>query len=426
MTLKWGYRRAFLRCALIFAVGVVLQLVVGDLDNSFLRYPWGLILVVNYLYLIVLANIYAPKWQWVKRLSDHYASASALASMVVMCIVFGFTRQDAATRGIVGALGFSRMTSSWPFNLLLLYFLSTLGLMAVQDIRHFRERSLVRILSHVAPFVAIAAMMFGSGDKLRVTIRTSLDRPIYTGVDRAGRSVELPFSVTLREFKMEEYPPKLYLLDTRSETSSKEFLSAERVGDNLTIDGWQIEVREIVDMAGRIPEEQNYRPMHHVGAAPAVYVAARNEMSGEQREGWVSCGSFIFEPAYLFLDSRYAIAMPRREPKHYLSRVRVEEMGGEQHDFEIEVNSPARVGSWHIYQVGYDTQRGRWSTTSVLECVRDGWSPAVAVALWLTLLAGVVMFVTAGGRTWQGRRQDSSLQSSAQSNKSQKGKEAKR
>ena len=85
MALKWGYRRAFLRCALIFAVGVVLQLVVGDLDNSFLRYPWGLILAVNYLYLIVLANLYAQKWQWVRRLSDHYASASALASMVVMC-----------------------------------------------------------------------------------------------------------------------------------------------------------------------------------------------------------------------------------------------------------------------------------------------------------------------------------------------------
>ena len=141
--------------------------------------------------------------------------------------------------------------------------------------------------------------------------------------------------------------------------------------------------------------------MNHVGATAAVYVVARNERSGEHREGWVSSGSFIFEPQYLFLDKQHAIAMPRREPKHYLSRIRVEELDGKQSDFDIEVNSPARIGSWHIYQVGYDTQRGRWSTTSVLECVRDGWSPAVAVALWLTLAAGVVMFVTAGGRTWR-------------------------
>ena len=426
MALKWGYRRAFLRSALIFVVGVVLQLVVGDLDNSFLSYPWGLILAVNYLYLLIVASVQSDKWKWVKQLSDHYASVSALASMVVMCIIFGFTRQDTTTEGLVGALGFSRMTSSWPFCLMLLYFTTTLGLMAVWDIRHFRACGLARLMSHVAPFVAITAMMFGSGDKQRVTIRTSLDRPVFAGVDRAGRSVDLPFAITLREFKMEEYPPKLYLLDTRNETSSEEFLSAEHVGDKLSIDGWQIEVREIVDMAGRIPDAKEFRAMNHVGAAPAVYIVARNQLSGEVREGWVSCGSFIFEPAYLFLDKQYAIAMPRREPKHYLSRVRVEEVSGEQHDFSIEVNSPARIGSWHIYQVGYDTQRGRWSTTSVLECVRDGWSPVVAVAMWLTLFAGVVMFVTAGGRTWRGKGCDEQLKTAKSKIKSKQRKEVKR
>ena len=402
MTLKWGYKLSFLCCALLFVVGVVLQLALGDLNNSFLRYPWGLIIAINYLYLLILANIYADKWKWVRRLSDHYASTSALASMVVMCVIFGLTRQDSSTAGWVGALGFSRMTSSWPFNLLLLYFLTTLGLMSIDDIRHFRQRNLARLLSHVALFVAIAAMMFGSGDKLRVTIRTSLDRAVYTGVDKQGKSVELPFAITLREFKMEEYAPKLYLLDTRNESPSKEYLSAEREGDAATIDGWHIEARQILDMAGRIPDEQEFRAMNHVGATAAVYVVARNELSGEQREGWVSCGSFIFEPQYLFLDKQHAIAMPRREPKHYLSRIRVEELDGRQRDFDIEVNSPARIGSWHIYQVGYDTQRGRWSTTSVLECVRDGWSPAVTVALWFTLAAGVVIFVTAGGRSWRG------------------------
>ncbi|MBQ2416121.1 MAG: hypothetical protein II283_06805, partial [Alistipes sp.] len=59
---------------------------------------------------------------------------------------------------------------------------------------------------------------------------------------------------------------------------------------------------------------------------------------------------------------------------------------------------PATLGSWKIYQVGYDNARGRWSTHSVLECVRDGWYPVTHVALWLTIAAGVVMFLTAGGR----------------------------
>ena len=52
MTLKWGYKRAFLRCALLFLAGTTLQLAVGDFDNSFLRYPWGLILAINYCYIL--------------------------------------------------------------------------------------------------------------------------------------------------------------------------------------------------------------------------------------------------------------------------------------------------------------------------------------------------------------------------------------
>ena len=107
-----------------------------------------------------------------------------------------------------------------------------------------------------------------------------------------------------------------------------------------------------------------------------------------------------FEPSYLRLGERYAIAMPRRDAKRYLSRVDVEQMTGEHQRFDIEVNHPARVGAWRIYQVGYDTARGRWSSVSVLECVKDGWYSAIHIALWLMLSAGVVMFITAGGRSF--------------------------
>ena len=67
-----------------------------------------------------------------------------------------------------------------------------------------------------------------------------------------------------------------------------------------------------------------------------------------------------------------------------------------EHIYNIEVNNPARVGPWRIYQVGYDTERGRWSTTSVLECVKDGWFPLIQIALWLILASGVAMALTAG------------------------------
>ena len=406
-----------MRCLLLFAVGIVLQCVVGDFDNGFLRYPWGLILAVNYLYLLVLLHFQRDKWRWVNRLSDHYASVSALGSMVLMTIIFGLTRQDASTEGLVGLLGFSRMTSSWPFNLLLFYFTTTVGLAVVDDLHHWRQRGLAAMMSHLAVFVVLTCGMFGSADKMRVTVNAHLERPVAEGIDSKGVSQTLPFAITLKEFAMEEYPPKLYLLDTRLESSSEDFLLVEETTSEGEIDGWQLRVERVIDMAGRMPDSEEWIEMVHTGAAPAVYLKVTNSATGESYSGWVSCGSHIFEPSYLRLGERYAVAMPRRDAKRYLSRVDVEQMTGERQRFDVEVNHPARIGAWRIYQVGYDTARGRWSSVSVLECVKDGWYSAIHIALWLMLSAGVVMFVTAGGRSLSRKGGETSASKMSNSNK---------
>lgn len=406
MTLKWGYKRAFLRCVLLFVVGAALQLTLGDFENKFLRYPWGLIFAINYLYLLLLVYMQAAKWKWLQQLYDGYASISSLSSLVVLTIIFGLTRQDPASEGIVGALGFSRMTSSWIFNIFLFYFITMLGLTVMRDMHHWRQVRWVALLSHAAIFIGLMAAMFGSADKLRVRLNLQLDRMTYVGATDDDEQYELPFALTLREFKMEEYPAKLFLLDTHTETSSKEFVLADEVGAECEIDGWRISVKESLEMATRMPGSDEFRSIHHVGAVPAVRVEATNLASGERYEGWVSCGSHIFEPAYLKLGQRYAVAMPRREARRYLSRVEIMDEQGEQWRENIEVNKPARIGAWRIYQVGYDTQRGRWSTSSVVECVRDGWWYAVQIALWLTIASSVVMFLTAGGRKIGNKRRE--------------------
>ena len=409
MTFEWGYKRAFLRCALLFVVGTTLQLAVGDIDSSLLHYPWGLILAVNYLYLLVVAYAMRNRWRWLRQLGDDKACLSSLAAFGAIVIVFGLTRQDPAREGLVGALGFSRMTSSWPFNLLLFYFMTTLGIRTVSDIHHLRDRRMAAVLTHLGVFVLLVAGTFGSGDTVRCMVTTRVGTPVSIGRDDAGHEVRLPFALTLDDFSIEEYPPKLYLLDTRRESSSREFLSVEADGAEAVIGDWRIRAEHSLDMAGRLPEESDWRAMKHVGAAPAVYASAENTVTGERFSGWVSCGSHIFEPSYLMLDDGMAVAMPRREAKRYLSRVNIMEEGGIRRDVEIEVNHPARVGSWRVYQVGYDTSKGRWSDTSVLECIRDPWYGAAHLALWMLLAAGVVMFVTAGGRRIGVRKTDDGM-----------------
>lgn len=395
---QWGYGRAFARCALLVVVGVVLQLTIGDFSNEFLRYPWGLILAVNYLYVLLLVYVQSARWKWLQQLYDGYTMVATLTSMMVLTIVFGLTRQDPATEGWVGALALSRMTSSWIFNLLLLYFVTALGLCVMRDLHHWRKVRLAALMSHLVVFVALTAAMFGSADKERVVVELHLDRMTYEGVNSRGEQVELPYGLTLKEFKMEEWPAKLYVVDTRTEHYSQEFLLAEAEGDVAEIEGWRLRVKQSEDMAVRMPQSEEWRAVSHIGAAPAVRVEAEHITSGKRIEGWVSCGSFVFEPQYLWLGERYVVVMPQREAKRYLSEVEVMDGSGKMWREAIEVNKPARVGSWRIYQVGYDTQRGRWSTSSVVECVRDGWWSVVQVALWLLLASGVVMFFTAQGR----------------------------
>lgn len=399
MTLKWGYKRAFLRCALLFVVGTTLQFVAGDIDTSLLQYPWGLILAVNYLYLLVVAYAMRDKWRWLRQLGDDKACISSLAAFGLMVIIFGLTRQDPLREGWVGAMCFSRMTSSWPFNLLLLYFMTTLGVRVVSEIHHIRRHRPAAVMTHLGVFVLLVAGTFGSGDTVRCMVSAHPGTPVSVGRDDAGHEVMLPFAVTLDDFSIEEYPPKLYLLNTHQERSSRDFLLVESEGVEAVIDGWRIRADHSLDMAGHIPGESDWRAMNHIGAAPAVYVTAKNVATGESFRGWVSCGSHIFEPSYLMLTDGMAVAMPRREAKRYLSRVSIMEEDGVQRDVEIEVNHPARVGSWRIYQVSYDIAKGRWSETSVLECVHDPWYGAAHIALWMLLAAGVVMFVTAGGRS---------------------------
>lgn len=392
-----GYKKAFMHCALLFSAGAVLQLMTGGLDKSFLRHPWGLIIAVNYLYILILAYAKSDSWKWMKKLYDQYAMISSLASMVIMCMIFGLTVQNGSTDGIIGALGFRHMASSWPFCLIFIYFTTVLGLRTIDDLHHWKQRRILPLLSHAAVFIVLAAGIFSSGEKTRVRLTAPVGYPVHTGMTASGQEVRLPFVITLKKFEMKEYPPKLYMINPMRGTSSAEYLSLEEVPGNL--DGWSITVTEYLDMAGCLKDSTDYKAMEHVGAAPAAFIRAVEEQTGTVKEGWVSCGSHIFPPAMLQLSETQAIAMPKREPEHYLSEIIVIDDKGET-THQIEVNNPAKIGPWRIYQVGYDTDRGRWSTTSILECVKDGWYPLIQTALWIILASGVAMALTAG----RGRR----------------------
>lgn len=384
------YKRMMQRCALLLVAGTVLHFFLGKADPSFLAYPWGVILAVNYLYLLILLRANADRWKWVKGWYDRAAYIASLASMLVLTLLFGLIRQDGSTEGLAGVLGFTQMSTSWIFNVFLLHFTTVLGFKAIDDVWHWRRRKLSNVLIHVSVFVIFAAAIFGSGSKEKVKVTLPLGVPEQMGIAHNGMSARLPFALTLKEFTLDEYPPHIHLYD--KEELSPEFVVVEDKGSVESLGGWKLECLEYLSHAARLSADSGYVDMHHVGATTAVLLKATHTATGHSAEGWVSCGSHIFAGNTLLLPDGAQLVMPQREAKRYLSRVEVANMK-QTRTFDISVNHPATLGPWKIYQMGYDSERGRWSTISVLECVKDGWYTLVHIAMWMILAAAALLFM---------------------------------
>ena len=85
-------------------------------------------------------------------------------------------------------------------------------------------------------------------------------------------------------------------------------------------------------------------------------------------------------------------------PKRFASVIDIRTKKGEKYGATVDVNKPAEVEGWKIYQYGYDTSMGAQSNTSILEMVSDPWLPYVYAGIYMMLAGGVFMFVMGGRR----------------------------
>ena len=206
MRLPWGYKRAFLCCALLFLLGTVLQWLTGPIPPHFLHYPLSAVLALLYTYALVVLQVLSGRFPRLKRLSDPCAATASIVSVVAMSILFGLTPQGEGGTGIAGALGWTQMRSHWAFNLLMLYLMTGIGLSAIAGLRQFRSARPAAVLSHLATYLVLCAAFFGNGDKVETLVTAVRGEVVAVGEDEAGQRVELPFMLRLEDFTIEEYP----------------------------------------------------------------------------------------------------------------------------------------------------------------------------------------------------------------------------
>ena len=161
---------------------------------------------------------------------------------------------------------------------------------------------------------------------------------------------------------------------------------------------WRISVLRTLPSAAVFANRDtvNFTEFHSDGAAYAVYLKALNVHTGETAEGWVSGGSYLFPYKALRLDSLTSLLMPEREPRRYVSTVKVYTQKGRVTEDTVTVNHPLKIEGWKIYQSGYDRPKGRWSDISVFELVRDPWLPAVYTGIIMMAAGAVFLFMNSG------------------------------
>ena len=398
----WKMKEGFVTGGGLILVGLALQYSVGPIDWSAFAFPINAICLV--LYLLFLVLIYVLRHR-VRLFSFFFTTEAAVPTLVyaaLLTVAMGLTRQVAPHERAIDPIGLTRMLSFWPFVLIYGRLTGIVGLIAIRQILHFRLRELPSLLSHLGVFIAIVAATLGSADMERVKLTASMDMPEWRAIHEQG-FLELPLAIQLEKFTIDEYPPKLLIINSKTGKSipakNPEIVLVDKHFREGKLLKWRIRVRQNLPLAAPVVTSDTVRYVGwgSSGAVTALLVEAQpmqgDRAVGKPLVGWVTCGSYLFPFQELKLTKDLSLVMARREPERYASRIHVYTRSQKNIVATVEVNKPVSVDGWRIYQLSYDESMGRWSETSTFELVKDPWLPAVYVGIYLLLAGAVLTFI---------------------------------
>lgn len=403
----WKMKEGFAFGAGLILVGLALQFSIGPIHWSDFAFPLNAIFLV--LFLITLGVIYALRRRVrpFAFLLTIEAAVPTLLYAAALTVVMGLTRQVPAHERAIDPIGLTQMLSCWPFVFIYLLLAAIVGLIALRQLLRFRLREVPSLLCHIGLFIAIVAATLGSADMERVKLKANTEMPEWRATHEQGFT-ELPLAIQLEKFTIDEYPPKLLLVNSQTgqtiPAKNPETVLIDKYFREGQLAQWRIRVRKNLPLAAPVvsPDTTKYVAWGSSGAVTALLVEAQrmegDRPVGKPSVGWVTCGSYLFPFQELKLTKQLSLVMARREPERYASRIHIYTQTQKNIVATVEVNKPVSVDGWNIYQLSYDEAMGRWSETSTFELVKDPWLPAVYVGIYLLLAGAVLIFIVAQKR----------------------------
>lgn len=388
----WTYKEGIAIGIALPMVGLMLQLSAGPINWDLFAMPVNVIFLIIYVIALIAAyvlrgKIYAVRWSM-----SYHAAVPSILIVGVATVVYGITC-DRST------------LSAWPFVLLYFWLTTILGLTCLRQLHQLVARkssfsSSFSLISHLGLFIAIVAATLGNADMVKLKMTVRHDAPEWRATDDNGKIHELDIAIQLNHFAIDEYPPKIVIIDNETGNTLPEDKPAALVLEDSVMTGrllgHDIKVLRVHQYCAMFATKDtvNYVPWAYSGATTAALVS----IDGRAAQ-WISNGSYMFPYRPIRIDNKTSAVMPECEPKRFVSNVNAFAKSGEMvKEVDIEVNKPLEFDGWKIYQLSYDETKGRWSDISVLELVRDPWLPFVYVGIFMLLAGALIMFLTAGGK----------------------------
>lgn len=254
-TKPYKYKEGFAIGLGIFAVGEMLQLTLGRIDWNMFTWPINSIVLAVYLLMLVVSFLLRKKIYFVEWTMTLWSAIPAMMFSVLYTLYFGLTN-------------WTDMLGYWPFVLSYLWMLNCIGLICIRRIMMLANGSrtvkdklakdIPFLLNHLGLFISLLTGTLGNADMERYEMTTIIGQPenkaVFSDISEAIKKgkpyVEMPFSIELQKFVMEEYPvtdesqipePKRFASEVVvHRDNGSTFDAVVEVNKPLKVDGWKI------------------------------------------------------------------------------------------------------------------------------------------------------------------------------------------
>jgi hypothetical protein len=389
----WGYMESFFIGFGLIITGFFLEVFVAS-DTAFtLSYPFNLYFLIGYVVALFVLYKWFSSTQLIRWLTKVPASISSIALVTLMVMIMGIIPQVSSENNFINNLGLNHITSNWAFLLILFQFLTCLGLVSIKRILQFKWSNFGFVLNHLGLFLALIAGVLGTGDLQRLSLDVYENKPSWIASDINNQKVELPFALYLKDFLIDEYNPKLALVDNKTgsiaHNDGKNLYLVEK-GETYYFNNFEVKIEDFLPNAIRFG--MRYEAVNEIGSPPAAKISVKNIENDSIKTAWISSGSFRYPYESLKMSEDYSVVMTIPEVKKFSSDIDILTKEGERISTILEVNKPFKHKGWKIYQLSYDDKMGKWSNLSVIELVKDPWLPLIYIGIFMMIAGAVFMF----------------------------------